>query len=158
MSKRKYSSKARYIAARKTKEYNRYLRKFRSERERMMERGLSLYDGLELKKSEYFARKSELVESDTSTGDTKGNYLNRIISSQKFQFSRATAHALKSSSDELGFDFSDITFTKIRTGDFNVEEFREALSSFNTILKEGTKMTSYQRRDYIRKTFFGYAR
>ena len=144
MSK-KYKSRKTYLYARRRSAFAKYRRAYLKREQMMKKRGLEMYSRI-LSYNEFVANIRALREEGYT------NATARLLSEQQYKFSYKVSLAIKRTGTELGMEWAETTLTRIRTGqDVNLSEINEFLREIYP------EWNSYQRRDWIREEFFGYA-
>lgn len=167
MAKRRWSGAAK----RAVKRYNAYRRSFDKRVNKMIESGLSPYDGIPLSYREYkeiYAeeRNDRIKEVEKGQRASIGDINAKIISDQVYELSEEQAYAIfdymKTLSPEeraeIGFDYRNINkaIARLRQGDY----VREELGLWDIIKDERERLlaqglSKQEVRHKISQTFFG---
>lgn len=143
---RKYRSRKTYLYARRRKEYFRYVREYKKRQAINRKRGIDMYEEM-MNFREYFAFKHSEDYKDVK------NYMRTVLQEQQYKFTYSQSVSIKKTAKKYGLSWKNETLWGIRSGQ------KVNLSEYNELLKEEhPDWTSYDRRDDIRKEFFGYAK
>ena len=167
MARRKWSGQAK----RSVRRYNSYLKSFEKRTSKMIEQGLTPYDGIALSYREYkeiYAeeRNDRLKEVEKGERASLGDINAKIISDQVYELSEQQSYAIfdymktlsPEEREELGFSYRNINtaIAKIRQGEFVREDldlWEIIRSEREKLFAEGLKKTEVAKR--ISQTFFG---
>ncbi|MBO7713204.1 MAG: hypothetical protein J6S85_06510 [Methanobrevibacter sp.] len=159
------------VAKRSVRRYNAYRKSFSKRVDKMLEQGLTPYDGIPLTYREYkeiYAeeRNDRLKEVEKGERASLGDINAKIISDQVYELSEEQAYAIfdymKTLSPEeraaIGFDYKNINkaIAKLRQGEY----VREDLGLWDIIRDERERLFAQGlKKDEVRKkisqTFFG---
>lgn len=129
------------------KSYQNYLERYMRQKEKMENRGTSMYDPRPMSFDDYCAARDALIESGQEI-----NINQTLVSHQQYEFTYQQGRALRDTARELGLEIGDENLMVLRGGG---DIRNEDLSLINNKLKElYPEMTGIERAKYITDNIF----